>query len=143
MEMSLKLIETREQGWTKFFNPLVSARPAEPVTPTMNARQKEALLPEDLQPATRGTETQTIHDAKDNAAEPLEQARQNAQKANDYMKMADTHLEFHVSEETGQIVVKVVNTDSQEVVRQIPPESLNRINNRMTQMRGLLYETTV
>lgn len=143
MEMTLKLTGMTEQSWTKIFNPLVSTRPAEAVTPTMNARQKEALLPEDLQPATRGTENQTIHDTQDKAAGPLEQARQNAQKANAYLKMADTHLEFQVSEETGQTVVKVVNTDSKEVVRQIPPESLNRINNRMNQMRGLLFETTV
>jgi uncharacterized FlaG/YvyC family protein len=58
------------------------------------------------------------------------------------MQKADTFLQFIVSEQTGHVVVHVVNSETKEVVREIPPETLNRIANRTTQMQGLLFETS-
>jgi flagellar protein FlaG len=116
---------------------------------SMSPRQTAALLPTELQP-TQGlqpapgqeAEKQEVTDQKQEQTRLVEEARQLAEKANAYMRQADTHLEFSVSEQTGRIVISVVESETKEVVRQIPPESLNRFANRITQMRGLLFETT-
>lgn len=142
MEMTLKLSTIQEPDWTNIIKSLGSSKSTKALTPAINARQKEALLPTEMKPASQEGAAQAGTETTKQSAQPIDQARQMAEKANAYLKMADTHLEFRVSEETGRVVVSVVDTQSHEVVRQIPPESLNRLNDRMTQMRGLLYETT-
>lgn len=117
---------------------------------SMSPRQTEALLPTELAPpGAQQSEPQRELEGIQDVAEPkqeqsrlVEEARKLAEKANSYMKLADTHLEFNVSEQTGRIVISVVESDTKEVVRQIPPDALNRFANRITQMRGLLFETT-
>jgi flagellar protein FlaG len=116
---------------------------------SMSPRQTAALLPTELQPTTdlpappgQETDKQDVTEKKQEQTRLVEEARELAEKANAYMRQADTHLEFSVSEQTGRIVISVVESETKEVVRQIPPDSLNRFANRITQMRGLLFETT-
>jgi flagellar protein FlaG len=64
-----------------------------------------------------------------------------AETLNDYMKMSETHLQFHVLQQTGRVVIQVVDDESMEVIRQIPPETVVRFAQTMAQLRGLLFET--
>lgn len=64
-----------------------------------------------------------------------------AEKATAYMRRAETHLQFVVSEQTGRIKINVIDSETQEVIRQIPPESMMRFAERVTQMKGLLFDT--
>jgi len=72
----------------------------------------------------------------------VDDIRQTAEKINEYLRIADTHLEFSVSEQTGRIVVHVIDSETREIVREIPPETMNRFAKRMTLMRGLLFEAS-
>lgn len=110
--------------------------------PSMSPSQTAALLPTEMKPMGSEVDNKEVTGKKQEQTSLVDDARQLAEKANTYLKMADTHLEFKVSEQTGRIVISVIESDTKEVVRQIPPESLNRFTNRMTQMRGLLFETT-
>lgn len=106
-------------------------------------RQTEALLPTQLSPAGQGAGKQEVSGTgQDQASRLAEEIRQMAEKANAYLKRADTHLEFRVNNQTGHVVVDVVDNTSQEVVRQIPPETMVRFAERMTQMKGLLFDTS-
>jgi flagellar protein FlaG len=109
---------------------------------SMSPRQTEALLPKVLLPAGQGAQQQDVSGNKQEQSRLVEDIRQTAAKANTYLRLADTHLEFKVSEQTGQVVISVVESDTQEVVRQIPPETLTRFANRTTRMRGLLFEVS-
>lgn len=71
----------------------------------------------------------------------LRQSQEAAQRANAYLQLADTDLQFVVAEHTGRIVVKVIDSATHEVIRQIPPENLNRFADQFTEMKGLLFET--
>jgi len=46
------------------------------------------------------------------------------------------NLEFSVDEETGQRVVRVIDSDTKELVRQIPPEQILRIIQQMEELQG-------
>lgn len=52
--------------------------------------------------------------------------------------MASSNLQFTVDEETGMNVVKVVDTETKEVIRQMPSEEVLVIAKVLDQLQGLL-----
>jgi flagellar protein FlaG len=128
------------------YRPAADRKPAAPSGSnqmSMSPRQTAALMPTEFAPAGQGAETkQDVAETKQELSRLVEDMRQMASKANAYMKQADTHLEFQVSEVTGRVIISVVNSDTKEIVRQIPPDTMTRFSDRMTQMRGLLFETS-
>lgn len=54
-------------------------------------------------------------------------------------KIADSQaqeLSFSVHEKTGEVVVKIIDRESKEVIRQIPAEEMLRIAERMQELEG-------
>lgn len=103
----------------------------------------KALLPSQLSPAGQMGKSQEVADLMQGPPPQPGDIRQTVQMVNDYMKLSDTHLEFVVTEGTGRIVIQVIDTESQKVVRQIPPETVLRFGQTMSQLRGLLFEGLV
>jgi len=59
---------------------------------------------------------------------------------NDVMKAVHTQLSFSIDKDTKRIVVKVLDTDTQEVIRQIPPQELLRFSARIQELLGVLFD---
>lgn len=57
---------------------------------------------------------------------------------NEHMQNIQRNLQFEVDKESNQTIVRVVDTQSGEVVRQIPAEEVIRMAKRMEEMDGLL-----
>lgn len=74
-------------------------------------------------------------------AEMLQAAADTVNRA---FKISNYHLEFKLHEKSGRYQVKVVDTDSQEVVREIPPEHMldmaANIRQMMDKVLGLLVD---
>jgi flagellar protein FlaG len=87
---------------------------------------------EDLKKETRYTESD------------LQKATETVNKA---LKMSNYHLEFRLHEESGRYQVKVVNTDTEETVREIPPENVlefsAQVRRMLDKMIGLLVDEFV
>ena len=49
-------------------------------------------------------------------------------------------LDFRVDEETEQVIITVRDSNTDEVIRQIPPEAMLQVAKRMEEMSGLLIE---
>ena len=62
---------------------------------------------------------------------------------NEKLNMANSSLQFSVDSTSQELVVKVVDRDSGEVIRQIPPESIVRLRASLKEMSGLLIEKKV
>ena len=54
--------------------------------------------------------------------------------------MMANNLQFTVDEDTGIDVVKVVDTDTKEVIRQFPSEEILAIAKAIDQLQGLLVK---
>jgi flagellar protein FlaG len=50
------------------------------------------------------------------------------------------HLTFTLNEKLGQVVVKVIDNDTDKVVREIPPAELQRVYERIREVMGLLFD---
>lgn len=64
------------------------------------------------------------------------------QKLNDYVAPALQTIEFSIDDETDRIVVKVVDTETQKVLRQIPNEEVLAISKTLDKLRGLVVRQT-
>lgn len=65
-----------------------------------------------------------------------------AKELNDVMRIISTKLSFTVDRVTNKTVVKVLDADTQELIRQIPPEEMLRVAARITELLGVLYDET-
>lgn len=114
-------------------NPLMdSARP----TPVLTAARPGAAVAEQ---ATRAGA------AVDTPAEAVRQAtptelERAVQEVNAALQSFAVGLHFEVDSETDKLVVKVVDRDSGEIIRQIPSEETLRIAKMLGQASGLLLE---
>ena len=49
-------------------------------------------------------------------------------------------LSFSINEKLGQVVVKVIDNDTDKVVREIPPTELQHVYERIREAIGLLFD---
>jgi flagellar protein FlaG len=75
---------------------------------------------------------------KDLPSEALEKVASEIQIQ---LKRINTELRFEVDGASGELVVKIIDPDDQQVIRQIPSEELLAIRARMDDLIGVLYST--
>lgn len=69
--------------------------------------------------------------------ENLEQIKDATNKV---LEQINIQLDFSYDKELNRMVVKVINKETGEVVRQIPPEEMLKIAKRMEEMVGVLLD---
>ncbi|TXI46854.1 flagellar protein FlaG [Methylophilus sp.] len=63
-------------------------------------------------------------------------------KLNDYVAPALQTIEFSIDDDSERIIVKVVDTETQKVLRQIPNEEVLAISKTLDKLRGLVVRQT-
>lgn len=86
-------------------------------------------------------------------AHPVEQMRENALEENQNSEelekevaainqrleeMGKASVQFNVDDKSGELIVTVVDRNTDEVIREIPPEEVRQLRARLSEMRGLL-----
>ena len=80
-----------------------------------------------------------------------EQTRANQQRSTeqyikeivDYTHFFNKRLRFSVNRELEQVVVKVIDRDTDKVIKEIPPEVLQRLHVRIREAIGLLIDESI
>jgi flagellar protein FlaG len=67
-----------------------------------------------------------------------EQVKTAVEHINKFVQTMSSDLKFTVDEETGIQVVKVVNTKTKDVIRQMPTEEILAISQALDQLQGLI-----
>jgi flagellar protein FlaG len=49
-------------------------------------------------------------------------------------------LQFEVDQNSNQVIVKVIDKETDKVIKEIPPEELQRLSKHIKQAIGLLYD---
>jgi len=78
------------------------------------------------------------------AAQPVNQAELEAaiKKLNDFIAPALQSIEFSIDHESDRMVVKVVDTATKKVLRQLPNEEALKIAKSLDRMQGLVIRQT-
>lgn len=93
------------------------------------ARQKSKVKKEDAE--LRSTSQASVERSR------IEQA---ATRVNEALSLANPQLRIRVDGETERVVVKVVEEESGELIRQIPPEELLELEKYLSSPKGLLLQ---
>jgi flagellar protein FlaG len=90
---------------------------------------------------------QTQHEARASKTEGDQQRRVSEEEVqkivrdiNTALQSMHTELNFSVDKETDKMVLKVINSKTHEVIRQIPAEETLRIAARISKLLGLLID---
>ncbi|WP_339528655.1 flagellar protein FlaG [Pseudomonas mucidolens] len=59
----------------------------------------------------------------------------------EYVQATQRNLDFSIDDTTGKVVVKVIATDSGEVIRQIPSETALKLAQNLSDASSLLFDT--
>jgi len=93
--------------------------------------------------ATSGLKAVVKTDEKPAVAEPDKAMLTGAvQKLNAYVAPALQTIQFSIDQESERIVVKVVDTATQKVLRQIPNEEVLAITRTLDKLQGLVIRQT-
>ena len=56
------------------------------------------------------------------------------------MKARSTNLNFSVDEPTNRVVVKVINNDTGDVIREVPSEAILKVSRNIEALKGILFD---
>lgn len=88
-----------------------------------------------------------VSDNKTSANFPQKLFKEDVEKEvnnlNEKLEGMNRSIRFTIDEDSKEIIVKVVDKISGEVISQIPPEEMIRLKERIDEMAGLLVEKTV
>lgn len=104
-----------------------------------DVKQTEVLNQQKLQ------QNQYKNNNQDEKAQPLEreQLEQMAQQLQDFMGEMNRSLQFKVDEDSGRDVIKVLDKDSGEVIKQYPSEEVLSLVSKLSESAGILIDQTV
>jgi flagellar protein FlaG len=69
-----------------------------------------------------------------------EQVRAAVSASNEVVRAVQSRLQFVADETSGQMVVRVMDAESNELIRQIPSEEMLAISRAIERMQGLLIQ---
>ncbi|WP_296753584.1 flagellar protein FlaG [Thiobacillus sp.] len=100
------------------------------------AALRQAPTPAPVTPAQRATLDNPVF-------APAQPATQEAvaaavQSANAYVQSVSSSIQFSLDQDSGRTVVKMVDTATEEVLRQFPSEEMLAISKSIDRMQGLL-----
>ncbi|OOZ42236.1 hypothetical protein BOW53_00610 [Solemya pervernicosa gill symbiont] len=73
-------------------------------------------------------------------AEPasMEELQDAVTRINDHMQVIRRNLSFNLDDESGETVIKVIDSDTDEVIRQLPTEEAMKLSKQLEQASGSL-----
>ena len=107
------------------------------------------------QPAQSLTEAGNVsvnaHSGTENPAEKLVESEQASVKEleetvnqlNEIVQTIERDLKFSVDETSGDTVITVLDTNSQEVIRQIPAEHVLTVRENLESLKGVLFSAEI
>ncbi|MEE1903556.1 MULTISPECIES: flagellar protein FlaG [unclassified Pseudomonas] len=113
MDMSVKL--------SQVYPSVLPPAPVADREPVVPAKMQEAVAP-DNQPHSR---------------EDLEKA---VGEIRDFVQSSQRQLDFSIDDSTGRVVVKVIATESGEVIRQLPSETALKLAQSLSEAGSLLFD---
>ena len=92
-------------------------------------------------PAGSHVDEKTIDSVR--ATQDQRQLEQAINAVNDFVIPMATSIEFRIDQDTGKTIVKVIDTKTNEVVRQIPNEEMLAIAKSLNKLQGLILRQKV
>ena len=113
------------------------------VVSASKTRQGESAetSPAASQPVTEAKAVAAVSAAETAREVASEEVAETVEEVNDFLGQGATSLKFSVDEDSGgRIIVSVVDADTGEILRQIPPEEIMRVARGLQEVSSGLIE---
>ncbi|MFB4393826.1 MULTISPECIES: flagellar protein FlaG [unclassified Pseudomonas] len=96
-------------------------------------------------PVARSTEATGGSEKKDpvRKVDDTDKVKQAVAEIEQFLKQSRRNLEFSTDEDSGKIVVKVIASDTGELIRQLPSEEALRIAESLSDVQSVLFDAKV
>jgi flagellar protein FlaG len=94
-------------------------------------------------PRADAAKVATVKDEPKDAVTEQDKLKMAVQEIEKFVQSVKRNLEFSIDEPSGKVIVKVIASDSGEVVRQIPNEEVLKLANSLNDASSLLFSAKV
>lgn len=94
-------------------------------------------------PQAESAAVAAVRDESKGKGTDKDQLKMAVQEIEKFVQSVKRNLEFSIDEASGKVVVKVIASDSGEVVRQIPNEEVLKLANSLNDASSLLFSAKV
>jgi len=116
-----------------------------PPVNTVKVTSVDQTIPANRQQLPGGGDKQPSK--SDTSAVNSQDVKQAAEKLNEYVQVIRRDLKFSVDEDTGRTIVKVIDSRTGELIRQIPDEEViaisKLVSEQLEQADGILFKGQV
>lgn len=81
-----------------------------------------------------------VQDNKESSAASGQHIKSEISKANNRLKSHNTKCEFSYHEKTNRVSIKVMDKETEEVIREIPPEETLDMIEKLWELAGLMID---
>lgn len=112
---------------------------------SLTERAVDDVKQADTQNQQRLQQNQYEKNNQEVTTQPLEreQLEQMAQQLQDFMGEMNRSLQFQVDEDSGRDVIKVLDKDTGDIIKQYPSEEVLNLVSKLSETAGLLIDHTV
>lgn len=118
--------------------PTVQSLPSVPAV-----ADKPAVAPQVVTPPAASADSGTATSKDSDADKKSQQLKAAVQEMEKFFQSVRRNLEFSIDEGSGQVVVKVIATETGEVVRQLPSAEALKIADSLKNANSLLFDAKV
>jgi len=110
----------------------------------LNDKATKPLQNSNTSGEVKGIESTDVTKVEDSSVLVSEEdVREKVADLNQYMQNLNRSLQFSVDEGSGQTVIQVIDSETEELVRQIPSQELIDVKNTLEEFRGLIFKDSV
>ena len=89
------------------------------------------------------TQPNSLSNQLEATEEQLAAIQDRVVELNSYMQNLNRSLKFSVDDQSGETVIRVIDSETDELIRQIPAEELLVVRSSLEEYRGMLLEMKV
>lgn len=108
------------------------------VAPAVNSEKVSTEVRRNSQNAV--DQNQNTRPRKKDAQFDSKMMEQLAKQMNEDLKVFNTRVSFSIDDKTKKTVVKIIDGSNNEVIKQVPPDYLLKISQRISEVLGLLVD---
>jgi flagellar protein FlaG len=131
--MEVKVPEIQPIALEQWMKPSVELRKEELVKPV---EESEGRNTQDVTTSKTGVQTNLLKMS-------MEETKKLAEEIQKYLSEVNVSLSFDVDDKTHDIVVKVINRETGKLIRQIPPEELLKLRQKLEELVGVLLNRKI
>ena len=94
-------------------------------------------------PVVKSKVNEELNDTAENLEKELEQTKASVQQLQNMSDSLGKRLQFNVNEALGKVVVKVIDSSTDKVIKEIPSQEVQNMQLHIKETIGLLFDEIV